>query len=270
MPTDSWVVDGPQVIEVDEVTRLRVGLVGGRADVVVHDEPVVRIEVHRVQGRPLEVTYHDGELRLGYSFTLGGWEQFLDTLTHFRGSDRADVTIAVPAHVAVRLGTVSGEGLLAAVQEDSSVSTVSGSVVVDGTRGNLSANTVSGDVAVRAHAGALSVNTVSGEVAASGELTVVSAKSVSGRLTLDVSSATSSVGATSVSGDVTLRLPAGKGVRVTGQSVSGRLVVDGQEYGNGKPGRRNVDVESGDGTCHVHVTTVSGNLTVLRGGPQAA
>ncbi|HEY0118383.1 MAG TPA: DUF4097 family beta strand repeat-containing protein [Cellulomonas sp.] len=269
MATDSWVVDGPQVIEVDDVARLRVGLVGGRADVVVHDEPVVRIEVHAVRGRPLEVTYRDGELRLGYSFTLGGWEQFLDTLTRFRGSDRADITVAVPAHVAVKLGTVTGEGLLAGVQEDSSVSTVSGSLVVDGTRGNLSARTVSGDIGVRAHSGALALNTVSGELAASGELTVVSAKTVSGRVTLDVSSETSSVTATSVSGDVTLRLPVGKGVHISGQSVSGRVVVDDQEFG-GKPGRRNVDVASGDGTCHVQVSTVSGNLTVLRRAPQAA
>lgn len=263
MATDSWVVDGPQVIEVDDVARLRVGLVGGRADVVVHDEPVVRVEVHSVRGRPLEVAYHEGELRLGYQFTLGGWDQFLDNLTHFRGNDKVDVTIAVPARTAVRLGTVSGEGLLAGVQEDSSVSTVSGSVVVDGTRGSLSAKTVSGDVAVRGHSGPLGLNSVSGELAASGELTVVSAKSVSGRVTLDVSSGTSSVTATSVSGDVTLRLPAGKGVRVTGQSVSGRVVVDDQEYG-GRPGTRTVDIASGDGTCHVQVSTVSGNLTVLR------
>ena len=60
-----------------------------------------------------------------------------------------------------------------------------------------------------------------------------------------------------------------KGVRVTGQSVSGRLVVDDQEYG-GRPGTRNVDIASGDGTCHIQVTTVSGNLTVLRRAPQAA
>jgi hypothetical protein len=263
MATDSWVVDGPQVIEVDDVARLRVGLVGGRADVVVHDEPVVRVEVHSVKGRPIEVTYREGELRLGYQFTLSRWEQFLDSMTHFRSGDRADVTIGVPAHTSVRLGTVNGEGLLAGVQEDSSVSTVSGSVVVDGTRGNLSAKTVSGDIAVRGHSGSLGLNSVSGELAASGDLTIVSAKSVSGRVTLDVSSDTSSVSATSVSGDITLRLPLGKGVRVSGQSVSGRVVVDDQEYG-GRPGSRNVDVANGDGTCHIQVSTVSGNLTVLR------
>ncbi len=270
MATDSWVVDGPQVIEVDDVRSLRVGLVSGRADVVVHDEDVVRLEVHHVDGRPLEVTYRGGELRVGYSFTLGVWDQFLDTLRHFGGRDTADVHVAVPAHVAVRLGTVNAEALLAGVQEDSSVSTVSGSAVVDGTRGSLSAKTVSGDLAVRGHAGPLALNSVSGEVAASGDLSVVSAHTVSGRLTLDVSSATSSISAQSVSGDVTLRLPEGKGLRLNGSSVSGRLVVDAQEYGGRQPGRRNVDLATGDGTCHVQVTTVSGNVTVLRRAEQPA
>ena len=51
MAEESWVVSGPQVIEVDEVRSLRVQLVGGRVDVVTHDEPGARIEVHDVDGR---------------------------------------------------------------------------------------------------------------------------------------------------------------------------------------------------------------------------
>ena len=46
-------------------------------------------------------------------------------------------------------------------------------------------------------------------------------------------------------------------------------MVDDQEFG-GHPGSRNVDVASGDGTCHIQVSTVSGNLTVLRQAAQAA
>ena len=56
MEGDSWVVVGPQIIEVDDVRAVRVALVGGRADVVGRDEPGARIEVHRVDGRPLEVS----------------------------------------------------------------------------------------------------------------------------------------------------------------------------------------------------------------------
>ena len=145
------------------------------------------------------------------------------------------------------------------------MSTVSGSLVTDVTRGRLSVNTVSGEVVVRAHTGSLKLNTVSGDLAASGELTLVQANSVSGNLTLDVTTGSSSVTASTVSGDVTVRLPQEHGVRVQAQSVSGRLVVDGQEYKDGTPGKRKVDLTTGDGGCFVSASTVSGHVTVLRG-----
>ncbi|QHT55098.1 DUF4097 domain-containing protein [Cellulomonas sp. H30R-01] len=265
MATETWVVAHPQIIEVEQVAALRVQLVGGRVDVVARDEPGARIEVHDVEGRPLEITLVDGELRVGYSFTLSGWEGWLEKVRNFRDKDRADVHIAVPRDVYAKVGTVSAEGLLAGTVSDSSVSTVSGSLVVDGTRGRLSANTVSGEVVVRDHAGDLKLNSVSGELAASGELTLVQANTVSGALTLDVTSGTSSLTASSVSGDVTVRLPYGKGVQVRAQSVSGRLVVDDEEYKGSMPGQRKVDLRTGDGACFVQASSVSGHITVLRG-----
>ncbi|MDM7832453.1 DUF4097 family beta strand repeat-containing protein [Cellulomonas edaphi] len=264
MPTESWVVAGPQIIEVEQVEALRVQLVGGRVDVVAHDEPTTRIEVHAVDGRPLEVTLSDGELRVGYSFTLGGWEGFVEKFRNFRDKDRADVHIAIPRAVRAKVGTVSAEGLLAGVVEDAQVSTVSGSLVTDVTRGHLHANTVSGEIVVRAHTGALKLNTVSGELAASGDLTQVQANSVSGDLTFDVTSGASTISASTVSGDVTVRVPAEQGVRVQAQSVSGRLVIDGHEYKDGKPAQRKVDMTTGDGGCYVSANTVSGHVTVLR------
>jgi len=265
MATESWVVAGPQIIEIEQLQALRVQLVGGRVDVVVHDEPGARIEVHDVHGKPLEISLVDGELRVGYSATLGSWDGFVDRFLTFRGRDRADVHVAVPRTVPVKLGTVSAEGLLAGVQEDASVSTVSGALVVDGTHGRLSANTVSGEIAVRGHDGDLRLNTVSGEIAASGALAVVQANSVSGALTFDVTSGTSSVTAQTVSGDVTVRLPQGRGVNVKAQSLSGRIVVDGEEHKGSKPGRRQVDLRTGDGACFLSASTVSGHVTVLRG-----
>lgn len=263
---ESWVVSGPQVIDVDEVRSLRVQLVGGRVDVVVHDEPGARIEVHSVDGRPLEVSLIDGELRVGYSFTLGGWEGFLEKFLNFRDKDRADVSIAVPRDLPTKVGTVSADGLLAGVEAQASVSTVSGSLVVDGTRGRLSANTVSGEVVVRDHSGDLTLNTVSGDLAASGALARVQANSVSGALALDVTSGTSSIEATSVSGDVTVRVPRGEGVHVQANAVTGRLVVDGQDHTGGMPGHR-VDIRTGEGNSHLSATTVSGHVTLLRGTP---
>jgi len=265
MAEESWVVTGPQVIEVDGVRSLRVQIVGGRIDVVTHDEPGARLEVHSVQGRPLEVSLVDGELRVGYAFTLGGWEGFLEKFRNFRDKDRADISVAVPRDLPTKVGTVSAEGLLAGLHAKASVSTVSGSLVVDGTRGALGANTVSGEVVVRDHTGDLTLNSVSGELAASGALTRVHATTVSGELALDVTTGSSSIDATSVSGDVTVRLPEGEGVHVTANAVSGRLVVDGADHSSGNlPGHR-VDVTTGDGRSRVSASTVSGHVTLLRG-----
>ncbi len=266
--TESWVVAGPQIIEIEQVESLRVQLVGGRVDVVATDEPGARIEVHSIEGRPLEIGLTNGELRVGYSFTLSGWEGFVEKFRNFRDRDRADVHIAIPRGTAAKVGTVSAEGLLAGVIADSSISTVSGSLVADGTRGRLGANTVSGEIVVRDHGGPLKLNSVSGELAASGELSLVQANTVSGALSLDVTTGTSSVTASTVSGDVTVRLPAGRGVHVKAQTVSGRLIVDGQEYKGNSPGHRRVDMSTGDGACYVSANTVSGHVTVLRGFPQ--
>lgn len=266
MSEESWVVTGPQVIDVDEVRSLRVQVVGGRVDVVAHQEPGVRVEVHSVDGRPLEVSLTDGELRVGYSFTLAGWEGFLDKFLNFRDKDRVDVSVAVPRDLPTKVGTVSADGLLAGVEASASVSTVSGSLVVDGTRGHLSANTVSGEVVVRDHTGDLNLNTVSGELAASGALAGVHANSVSGALALDVTSGTSSIDATTVSGDVTVRVPRGEGVHVTANAVTGRLVVDGEDHTGGTPGHR-VDLRTGEGDSRLSATTVSGHVTLLRGTP---
>ena len=135
MASESWVVAGPQIIEIEAITSLRVQLAGGRVDVVAHDGPGARIEVHAVDGRPLEVSLSgDGELRVGYQFTLGGWDGFLEKFRNFSGKDRADVHLAVPREVHAKVGTVSADGLLAGIEQDASVSTVSGTLIADGTR----------------------------------------------------------------------------------------------------------------------------------------
>ncbi len=268
MDGESWVVSGPQVIEVDEVGSVRVGLIGGRVDVIGRDEPGGRIEVHRVEGRPLEVRLVEGELQVGYAATLAGWDQLLDRFRATTSRDEADVHVAVPRDVAVHLGTVCADGLLAGVAGASSVATVSGSVVTDSTRGPLAARTVSGELDVREHDGDLELTSVSGPATASGSLGRVGARTVSGAVTIDARRALE-VTAHTVSGDVTIRLPAALGVSVDGRNVSGRVVVDGRDHGAKGPGGGAFRAVVGDGACHVRATTVSGDVTLLRSGGDA-
>jgi hypothetical protein len=267
MPTESWVVAGPQIIEIELLRTLRVQIVAGRVDVVAHDDDSsgATVEVHSVLGAPLEVSLLDGELRVGYPYTLGGWENFLEKFRHFTNHDSVNVHIAVPREVHATLRTVTAEGLLAGVREDAQVSTVSGALVTDSTFGALAAHTVSGEIVVRNHSGDLRLNTVSGDLTAQGKFSRVSANSVSGALVLDIAAGTSSISATTVSGDVTVRLPDGTGITIDAKRVSGRVVVDGREYTAAKPGKVWVDLREDAGGCFVSTRTVSGDLTVLRG-----
>lgn len=271
MATESWVVIGPQTVDVEDVRSLRVQVNGGRVDVVAHDDPDAtgaRIQVHRVDGMPLEVTYADGALWAGVR-SVTGLDGLIDKLRGPHQRDRVEVHVAVPRGAAVSLASVNADLLLAGVQQDASVSTVGGAVVVDGTRGALSLKSVSSDVVVRDHAGDLSAGTVSGAVTASGALSRVTVTTVSGEVTLDCLAASSVVHARTVSGDVAVRLPAGHGVGVEARSVSGRVVVDGVEHGERRPGRTSVDLRDPQATCFVTTQTVSGHLTVLHGAPLA-
>ena len=64
MEESSWTVTGPQTIDVDGVSALKVGIVRGRFDIVTHDEDVARIEVSDVHGDPLAVSVTGGRLEV--------------------------------------------------------------------------------------------------------------------------------------------------------------------------------------------------------------
>ena len=46
--TEKWLIapGEERVIDIENVSRLKIGLVGGQVDVIAHDEPGIRIEVH--------------------------------------------------------------------------------------------------------------------------------------------------------------------------------------------------------------------------------
>ena len=56
MAQEKWLVDGPKVIDIDGINKLKVGLIGGQVNIVGHDEPGVRIEVNSV---PVSYTHLD-------------------------------------------------------------------------------------------------------------------------------------------------------------------------------------------------------------------
>lgn len=260
MSNQSWTLTGPQTIEVDGVTTLAAHVVDGRLDVVAHDEPVTRVEVHSVDGRPIEVRFDGGRLVVGHESARSGWQGFLNQFKDFGGRARADLHVAVPRHVAVRLGTVRGEGLLAGTTGGAKVSTVSGSLLVSRTQGALKVSNVSGDVTVREHTGDLTTSTVSGDVTVTAASAEVTSSSVSGDVTIDLTTQPSYVKTSTVSGNLLLRLPDTAAVDLSVSAVSGRVQMGGLDVSG--HGDREVRAQ-GPGATRLRASTVSGNVTVL-------
>ena len=114
--SEQWSVDGPRVIEVggpDEVPQhVGVRLLAGQVDVVAHDDlDTTTVEVSRISGRPLEISWSNGRLEVSHPKLK--WEGMLDGIVSgaiFRSDDRAEVSIAVPRGIAPGHRALRGAG----------------------------------------------------------------------------------------------------------------------------------------------------------------
>ncbi|HAG60887.1 MAG TPA: hypothetical protein DEQ49_13195 [Arthrobacter bacterium] len=267
MAEDSWTVTGPQTIEVDNVTSLKLGMVRGRFDVVTHPDAVVRVEINEVHGDPVSVTLTDGRLEVRHQLhgPQGWFKNLMGTVNH-NSNNEAVISIALPAGVDVEAGTVSGDGLVSGISGHTRLNTVSGSVMADGTSGQLHVNTVSGEVIARNHDGVLTAKSVSGEVTASGRFSNIRANTVSGDMSFDLLGFTNDFGANSVSGDVTIRLPHDVGVDIVAKSASGVVVIDDQQYS--QAGGKVETIAGPDGKLMlVRTNSVSGKTSIFHGQP---
>lgn len=262
MSQQKWLVDGPKTIEVDGIRRLRVGMIAGQVDVVAHDEPVVRIEVHAVSGKDIRITA-DGE-NLEIDHAQLSWENWLDVFRNLRpGAARADVSVLVPRDIALKLGVVSAGALVTGLRNDASLSTVSGDIVADGITGDLQLNSVSGDLTVRNHEGRVTAHNVSGDTTASGRILSYSSDTVSGEIFLDLVGIPDSVKVNTVSGSVTARLEPDAATAYTISTVAGKLQLDDSSI-RGVRGRFSGKFGKLDGQwVDFKANTVSGDVSVL-------
>jgi DUF4097 and DUF4098 domain-containing protein YvlB len=123
--------------------------------------------------------------------------------------------------------------------------TVSGDIRIEGAHGDVRASAVSGDLKLRdLRATSVRATSVSGDVDV-----VVSQLSGDGPLTFR-----------SVSGDVTVAVPAGLDADFSMSTVSGNLDTDFPLTLNGRMGRRSIHAAIGKGGREFSVSTVSGSV----------
>jgi DUF4097 and DUF4098 domain-containing protein YvlB len=261
MAQEKWLVDGEKIIDIDMIRKLKVGMIAGQVNIMGHDEPGARVEVHSVSGRDLKVTIDGDTLEIDHPQLR--WDNFIDVFKSFTGNAKANVTITVPRDVALKFGVVSASALITGLTEDASISTVSGDLVIDGLYGDLQLNSVSGEISVRNHYGNLNAHSISGDITANGEILKFTGDSVSGEFFLDVTGTPDEVRVNTVSGNITARLAQGVAAQYKINTVSGRLQLDDAEI---RGVRGSYSGKYGDldkQWLEFRANTVSGNVSVL-------
>ncbi len=260
---EQWFVTEPRVIDVENVRALKVSLIGGQVDVIGHDEPVTRVEIHGVSGKELKVAVDGDTLEIDHPQLR--WDNFLSVFTSFREHARADVSILVPRSVQLKLGVVNAEALVSGIRSDAKLNTVNGSIVVDDVDGDIDLNSVTGEFSVRNHHGEIEANTVSGDVTASGAIGRFHANGVSGSVALDLYGVPVSVDNSTVSGDLTVRLPRAMRADFLVNTVSGTLQLDGMQL-KGVRGRGHTSSSGPEGAPAVAIraSSVSGDVAIVR------
>ena len=276
---EQWRIEQPQTLDLTGVRRLNIRMVAGSVDVVGRPDDAgepgntrnadgqvaasaAHLEVSELDG-PLIVTMKGDTLTISHErLTWGG---LLDWVSNHRAS--AVVSVAVPANCPVELGVVSADAVVSGITAPTKVKSVSGAVTLDCVRSDIIAQTVSGDVETRGLSGSLHFSTVSGDLTVvNGTSGRVRAETVSGQVTLDLDiPPNSSIDMSSVSGDLTLRLPDSAGLTVSAKTMSGGLdSAFGGLSTERQPGRASMRGQVGNGDGHFKAKTVSGDVTLLR------
>ncbi|MEA9985514.1 DUF4097 family beta strand repeat-containing protein [Subtercola vilae] len=256
-------MNGPKIIDLELVRSVKISLIAGKIDIIGHDEPGARVEVHGVSGKDLKVSITGDQLEIDHPQLR--WDNFIDVFASFRGSAQADISLLVPRDVAVKMGVVSASALVSGLTTDARISTVSGDVVVDSMTGSLELNSVNGELSVSGHRGSVAARTVTGDITVSGTVPTFSADGVSAAVFLDLDGEVDVLTNNTVSGDFTVRLDPGFGARFNVNTVSGVLNLDGSTFRSTRGRGNNFTTGSLDGRfVEVRANSVSGDITTIR------
>jgi DUF4097 and DUF4098 domain-containing protein YvlB len=200
-----------------------------------------------------------------------------------QGPERSLITLSRGGGGDIRLLGTVGDVDVALPSADLSAQTIGGSLSFKSASGNLDIDAVHGDVRVRSASGDVSIDEAGGEVSialVSGDVTIATARkgvdvtSVSGDLSItdayDGANAKSTSGdttirrawkgtirAATVSGDVQVGIPSGRGVSVDARSMSGDLTSEIDLSSNRSEG------EGGE-VVKVTAHSVSGDVEIVR------
>ena len=275
-----------QIIEktfaVSGAAKFNLGAIRGSVDIRAGADGVITVKAEKLintgdaENTVIEMEQgSDGSVKVKTRFTdyWMGW---------LFGSKPCEVnyTVTAPRSCALQINGVSADMTVEGFEGDSSFKTVSGDVnvrAINGSlffdsvsgdlqladlAGDLRFNTVSGDISGERLAGAVRLNTVSGDIDfEESNLPSVSVSTVSGEVTMETGLGEGPYSFKSVSGDLTLKVPADAHLSAELQTLSGdlsvKLPVTLMSRRNGKQ-----SVEAQGGGVRVSLNSVSGDMRI--------
>jgi hypothetical protein len=271
-----------QVFQVSQPARLVVKNIRGSVDIRVGEEGVIRVTaVKHPGGGDAESTEikmsqsASGEVTVATHFPDGSWRWIFGLIPC-----RVDYTITAPRQCALEVKgvsneafvegfegefsfhSVSGEMTLRKLTGPTKVGTVSGAVGLEDIAGEFRLSTVSGRVKGRHITGTIHLDTVSGDVELEeSKVPSAEATTVSGRMEIETPLGEGPYRFNSVSGRVSLKLPAETHCSAELHTISGNLQLDlpatSQSRGHGT---QTAEVQGGG--VKVYLSSVSGALSL--------
>ncbi len=137
---------------------------------------------------------------------------------------KVDYEIRVPEKCSLKVRGVSSSASIAGINGTQDISSVSGDVNLQDLAGELRIKVVSGDVFGEKLSGISKLETVSGDITINkSNISKISGKTVSGDLIIESLMGDGPHDFNSVSGDIRLYLPRGRGVTISSSSLSGSI-----------------------------------------------
>jgi len=256
-----WTIDSPRTLDVPDIAALRVRVISGSVAVLAsQDQP--SLDVASLSGQPLLVTHEAGILTVTYEdLQPGGLRGWLRPQRH-----SVDVTITVPPGCPTQVSVVNAGTIVSGISANISAKSVSGDITLDGVTGSVDAKTVSGDLEASGLDGDLAFNSVSGDLTLAGSTVGnLTARALSGQVTADIDVRDGSgLRVSTVSGDVSVRVPASTSARVDLKSTSGHVRSNFEAL---SPAPSSVpavlSATLGSGAAGISVTSMTGDVTLL-------
>jgi len=229
----------------------------------------VILELRVPAGLPVHVTTASGDVQASslegpLGVTVASGDVALSALRGEATVQSASGDVALQQVAAVRVRTMSGDVSAAGVGA-LDCETMSGDIEITGARDSLVLGSQSGDLVVEDAPAGIRARSTSGELDVRGACGRVSLETTSGEIRTRLRGPLRSANLTSTSGDVGAELVSGMGARLTAATTSGSIDCS-VPMTVSRHDRNRLEAMIGPGGPTLHMSTVSGNLTVTSGG----